>query len=94
MTIDQLAHEKDQAQAALQSLKLAFAREELSETTQAKYGSLCKSHKDIFAPSHQNGKLSHLRDLNEQTHKAMEELQATIGGKNVDLVKISNDFHR
>ena len=74
VTIDQLAHEKEKAQTALQALKQAFAREELNEQSQAKYAILCKSHKDIFAPSNQNGKLTMLKELNEQTHKAMEEL--------------------
>ena len=91
-TIDQLAHEKDQAQIALSTLKLCFSREELQAQNQSKYALLCSAHKDIF--SGHNGKLTQLRELNERTHRAMEELQATMSGKNVDLGQIANDFHR
>ena len=35
-----------------------------------------------------------MRQMNERTHKAMEELQATLGGKNVDLGQIASDFDR
>lgn len=82
LTIDQLAHEKDKCEAAMANLKLSFAKDEL-ENHSDKYAKLATSHRDIF--NGQTGKLASLRELNSETHRAMEELQGMLGGKNIDL---------
>ena len=82
LTIDQLAHEREKCEVSLTSLKKGFSEDELAGHSE-KYARLATTHKDIF--SGQSGKLIELRELNSETHRAMEDLQATLNGKNIDL---------
>jgi len=63
-------------------LKFEFASEEMTSSSE-KYSKLGAAHKDIFKG--QSGMVTELRELNIKTHKAMEELLATLNGKSVDL---------
>ena len=77
---------------SLKQLCLAFAKDELGGANQAKYAHLCTAHRDVF--SSQSGKLARLKELNDRTSRAFEELQATLGGQNVDLTQIGADFRK